>query len=425
MAKKDLDKYLISIQKSGFKLELERVKLFLNEIGNPEKDIKAILITGTNGKGSVSTFLSSVLKSLGYKTGLFTSPHLIEVNERIRVNGEKIDYKTLERIVFFIKGEVKKAVEKKLIPNRLTFFETLTVASFIYFKEKQVDFGVFEIGLGGRLDATNVLSPVISAITTISYDHTRILGKTLTKIAKEKGGIIKQKTPVVIGKLPKHIVPIIKKIADEKGAKLIKTFNRKNKLFIKDGNTFLYSTDMDKYIFKPKMKGVHQGENSSVAIKIYENLPIYKKEKKHKVIKGIEEAFIEGRIEVYKDKIIFDGAHNIDGIRRVTEFLYTNNYKNLYCLFGVSQGKRIREMGKMLFPLCKRILISKANIYRAEEPDKIKQELKEFEDKIEIEFDLFKAVKKILKIGKNGIILITGSLYLVGDVKRIFNENNL
>jgi len=424
LSKKDLEKYLVSIQKSGFKLELDRIKLFLNEIGNPEKSIKSILITGTNGKGSVSTFLSSIVQSLGYKVGLFTSPHLIEVNERIRINGEKINYDELERIVFFIKDKVKKAFEKKILPNRLTFFETMTVASFLYFNEKNVDFGVFEIGLGGRLDATNVLFPLISAITTISYDHTRILGKTLTKIAREKAGIIKPNTPIVIGRIPKHTVKIIKDFAEKNNSKLIKTFDKKNKLYKKNNRTFHYHTVKDDYFFKPKMPGNHQGENASLAIKIYENLPVFSKQKKSYIIKGIENAVIEGRLEIYQDKIIFDGAHNIDGIRRLTEFLENENLRDLCCLFGVSQGKKIDEMGKMLFPFCKKIILTKANIYRAEDPENIYKKFSHTNRNFEIELDLKKAVEKILKNSGKSKILITGSLYLVGDVKRILNEIN-
>ena len=424
MSKKDLENYLFSIQRSGFKLELERIKLFLKSINNPEKDIKSILITGTNGKGSVSTFLSSILLSLGYKTGLFTSPHLVEVNERIRVNNKKIPYLDLERIVFYIKEHVNKAQKKGILPNRLTFFETMTVASFLYFKEQKVDFGVFEIGLGGRLDATNVLEPLASAITTISYDHTRILGKSLTKIAREKAGIIKDGKPVIIGRLPKHTLPIIKNIVTQKNALLIKAFDKKNRLFLKKDDCFMYKTEKDSYKFKPKLLGKHQGENAAIAIKIYENLSVFDKRNNKNVIKGIEEAFIEGRLEIYNDKIIFDGAHNIDGIKRLTEFLKNHGLKNLCCLFGVSQGKKIDEMGKLLFPFCKKIVLTKANIYRAEEPERIYKKFKSTKKVFEIELDLRKAVEKVLNNSKDKKILITGSLYLVGDVKKVLNEIN-
>ncbi len=424
MSKKVLENYLFSIQRSGFKLELDRIKSFLKSIGNPEKNIKSILITGTNGKGSVSTFLSSILFSLGYKTGLFTSPHLVNVNERIRVNNRKIPYKDLERIVFYIKDQVDKALKTGILPNRLTFFETMTVASFLYFKEKKVDFGVFEIGLGGRLDATNVLESLASAITTISYDHTRILGKSLTKIAREKAGIIKEEKPVIIGRLPKHTLPVIKNVVNQKNAFLIKAFDKKNKLLLKKDNYFIYKTEKDSYNFKPKLLGKHQGENAAIAIKIYENLSVFDKKMNKNVIKGIEEAFIEGRLEIHKDKIIFDGAHNIDGMKRLTEFLKDQELKNLCCLFGVSQGKKIDEMGKLLFPFCKKIVLTRANIYRAEDPEKIYKKFKSSEKVFEIELNLKKAVEKVLNNSKDKKILITGSLYLVGDVKKVLNELN-
>jgi dihydrofolate synthase/folylpolyglutamate synthase len=419
-----LNGYLQSIQKAGLKLELNRIKSILKVLGDPQNNFKTILVAGTNGKGSVSTFLNNILVKTGFRTGLFTSPHLISVNERIRVDNKKIDNCELESIVFYIKQIVDKELAKGNLPNPLTFFETMTIAAFLFFSKKKVDWGVLEIGLGGRLDATNVVNPELSIITTISYDHTRILGNTLTMIAKEKAGIIKKGKSIVVGRLPYHVLDVIKKISQEREAKLVKAFDRDNRLKEYKGGKYHYITPIGEYFFKPKLKGKHQGENAAVAIKGFETLNI-KDANKNNIIEGVENAFIEGRLEVFNKKLIFDGAHNIDGIKRLTEFLIQKNYKNLYCVFGASKGKKIKKMGELLFPLCKKIIITKAEIYRAEEPVIIKEELKKFNDKIEIEFELLKAVKRIINEAGNGKILITGSLYLVGDVKKIIKEHGI
>ncbi len=418
-----LNEYLQTIQRAGLKLELTRIESILKVLGNPQNNFKSILITGTNGKGSVSTFLSNILLESGYKTGLYTSPHLISVNERIRVNNRKIENQELEKIVFHIKHTVEKELKKGNLPNPLTFFETMTIASFMYFSEKNVEWSVFEIGLGGRLDATNVVNPELSVITTISYDHTRILGNTLTKIAREKAGIIKSQKPIIVGRIPYHVINVIRDIAKKRGAELIKAFDRNNKLSVTKQGEYYYKTTKMGYRFKPKLNGKHQGENAAVAIKSFEALNI--SFKKEDVIKGVETAFIEGRLEILNDRVIFDGAHNIDGIKRVAQFLVKKGYRDLYCIFGASKGKKIKDMGELLFPLCKKIIITKADIHRAEEPELIKKELKKFKNKVEIEFELLKAIERIIKISGNNKILVTGSLYLVGDIQKLIKEHGI
>ena len=178
-------------------MELDRVSRFLDGLGRPAERFRALLVTGTNGKGSVSTYLSSALSHMGFRTGLYTSPHLVRVEERIKIDGAQIPEETLTSLVGFLKEKVDEAISKGVLPQPLTFFELLTVAAFLWFKEEKVDWAVLEIGLGGRLDATNVVNPEASVITTVALDHTQILGKTVAQIAREKAGIVKPGKPVI------------------------------------------------------------------------------------------------------------------------------------------------------------------------------------------------------------------------------------
>jgi len=424
---KRIKRYLRTVNSSSSKLELNRIKHFLSIINEPQKDIKTILIAGTNGKGSVATFLSYILHSLGYKTGLFTSPHLVEVNERIRINHKKISDDELEDLVVYVQNIAKQETEKGNLPHPLTFFETLAASAFLYFKRKKIDWGVFEIGLGGRLDATNTASPDASVITTIGYDHLNTLGTTLTKIAKEKAGIIRKRKPVIVGRLPFHVYNVIKEITKEKKAPLIKAFDVNNILRERKNGLFSYKTDRNIYIFKPKIIGSHQGINAAVAIKTYENLQVYNSKKKRIVINGIQKAFIEGRLETINDRIILDSAHNSDGIKTLREHLRKNNLKNLICVFGMTAGEKKQDMIKYLLPYCDEFVITKPEIKKAVEPEEIKdvllEKLKKSIKKINIAKTPAKAINNAIKRARDRKVLVTGSLYLVGNIKREFKEN--
>jgi len=205
---------LYSLQKFGIKLGLQNIQNFLEYLGNPEKQFKSFHIAGTNGKGSTASFISSILIENNLKTGLYTSPHFVKFNERIRINGKEIEDEYIAKFV--------KENQNFIDENHLTFFEATTAMAFKYFTENKIDFAVIETGLGGRLDATNVVNPVASIITSISLEHTEMLGNSLKEIAFEKGGIIKNNSKVFIGRLPEEAEREIEKICKERNSKLFK-----------------------------------------------------------------------------------------------------------------------------------------------------------------------------------------------------------
>jgi len=268
-------RYLDEAQFFGIKLGLDNMKATLAWLGHPEEKFPAIHVAGTNGKGSVSAMLERIFRLNGFKTGLYTSPHLVDVRERIRVNGRMIPGDTFCRLLLDLKKKEKKLKKTGQMAGSLTFFEILTLCAFEYFSQEKVDLAMVEVGLGGRFDATNVITPELSVITSVSYDHQQYLGYTLAKIASEKAGIIKKGIPCLAGVKNKTVLKVIEKKCREKGAPLIRAFSRGRKLAYqptKDGYLFTFYTPSATYRFKPSLPGLHQGENAAIAITAAETL---------------------------------------------------------------------------------------------------------------------------------------------------------
>ncbi|MBW2981793.1 bifunctional folylpolyglutamate synthase/dihydrofolate synthase [Candidatus Woesearchaeota archaeon] len=360
---------IFSIERKKKKFNLNKLNKFLDKIDHPEKDLKVIHVAGTNGKGSVCAMINSVLQEAGYKVGMFTSPHLIKINERFRINNKLISDKKLSRLTKKI-NQLQKQVKIDL-----SFFETLTVIAYLYFKEKNPDYVILETGLGGRLDATNTCNPVWTIITNVSLEHTEVLGNTITKITKEKAGIIKNNVPVITN-ADKQALKIIKQIAKKHNSKIIKSKNN----------------------VKTNLKGIFQLENAKTASTVLKQLKI----KQKYIKKGLNKVIWPGRLEK-KQGILLDGAHNPAGIKALMKSI--NN--NLTIIFGAMQDKNIKEMAKFL--KYKKIILTKANIAKTLEPNKIRQYFKE----PIITTNLKQAIKEAKK-HKNPI-LITGSIYLVGE----------
>jgi dihydrofolate synthase/folylpolyglutamate synthase len=279
---------VLTIERKAKDFGLEGVKKFLSIIGNPEKRLKIIHVAGTNGKGSVCAMISSVLDEAGFKVGMFTSPHLIKVNERIRINDELISDENFKRIADFIYETEKKNNVS------LTFFETLTVMAFIYFNEKKVDYAVMETGMGGRLDATNVSKPIISVITNIGLEHKDVLGNTIKEIANEKAGIIKPNTTVVTSTKGKAL-SVIENIAEKHNSKLVVAKKLSN--------------------IELRLKGEYQKENASTAFAVLKELGL----NEDIILKGLKKAYWPGRFEFMDGNILLDCAHNPDGMKALVK----------------------------------------------------------------------------------------------------------
>lgn len=397
-----MNKWLVGLKESSFVFGLSRIKRLLKILGNPERCFPSIHITGSNGKGSVSIFISSVLVSAGYKVGLYTSPHLTDFRERIRINNEMIPEERLNTII--------KRVKKASRGLDITYFEAATAIAFLYFKEERVSIGIIEVGLGGRLDATNVITPLVSVITNISLEHTNYLGNTIEKIAKEKAGIIKKGIPVV--------APVIMK----RYAKM-----KKCEIFI-NGIDFEGSGTSEKFNVKAfqtykdlslRMLGDHQVKNASFATMALEIIKRDFPWNPSHLKKGLENAYIKGRMELISKEplVILDGAHNPDAARILREAL-NSYFKGLKPIFiiGILKDKDKDGFLSNLGIFSHKVIVTEPKIDRKCP----KEELFEIAKKYTQDVYLCNELKDALEYAKNivqkdELICICGSLYLVGE----------
>ncbi len=405
---------LVKLHPKYIDLSLDRLKLLLKKLGNPEDHLpKTIHIAGTNGKGSVQSFIRNILLNNGYKCDAYISPHLSRFNERIILNNKEVSTKKLYETLKFV----------KTINNNkpITFFEITTAAAFILFKQSKSDFLILETGLGGRLDATNIIpKKICSILTPISFDHEEFLGKTLKKIANEKLGIVKNCKFVLVGKQKKELKGHIQKKLNKFGNKYFYgkefrvTKSLKNKFEIRiDGKKYLYT--------KPSLNGKHQEENASISIyfaKIMKRMG-YKMNTKEINI-AIKQTIWPGRLEVinYKhNKIILDGSHNIDGAEKLNDFLKAKKIK-IVVLFGMLNNKKASLFLNKIKKRISKVLAIKI----PDEKNSFKtKQINEICDLHSIKCEQVDNINDALKYFRSHqekIYLITGSLYLIGKIRR-------
>ncbi len=418
-------RYLEDVQSLGIKLGLDNVRTVLSSFDNPHLKYPSLLVAGTNGKGSVCAMLTKILALHNLRVGLFTSPHLIRVEERIRIKDRLIPARSFCRLLTRLRQRVEELVAAKTLPSPPTYFELLTCLAFLYFEEQKVDIAVLEVGMGGRFDATNVVRPCVSVITTISGEHQQFLGETLGQIAFEKAGIIKSGVPVVCGVEEREAYRIIKKRADELLAPFHFVFSRKACFQArkdKDGYSFIYESDEEKYHFSPSLRGEHQGKNAAVAIVAAEQLSKnWKKLEKRKIVEGIEKAEWDGRLEVIcrRPFIILDGAHNCEGVQALKKYIKDFLPTPLILVFAVMRDKEIARMADILFPLAEKIILARFSSSRAASPEEIMSKAPKFKERIVVVPKLEEALGLGLRsAGSDGCLLAAGSLYLIGEIKK-------
>lgn len=402
---------------AAYKANLDNIIALCNVIGNPQNKLKCIHIAGTNGKGSVTHIISSILQSQGYKTGTFTSPHYIDFRERIKINGLLIEES-------FISSFVNK-YHDDFVKIDASFFEITTAMMFAYFNEKKVDYCVIETGLGGRLDSTNVITPLLSVITNISLDHTQFLGDTTVKIAAEKAGIIKQNVPVVIGETQIETKDVFETFASKLSAAISfadKDVSLQNVFTKVSGNEFvvLYKGDLLLEKVTTDLKGSYQQKNITTAIaaiiKLREGGVAINNEAISKGIANVRANtnFI-GRWMVMQQSplVIFDSAHNEGGIREVFEHL--PQFRNLHVVFGTVSDKDVTTVLSIL-PKNASYYFCKASVPRGKDALALQSEAAEFELKGEV----FNSVEAALiaakaEAGTDDVVLLTGSVFVVAD----------
>ncbi len=418
--------YLENLQRFGIKLGLENIQAVLTSLGHPQRTFPTILVAGTNGKGSVCAMLARILVEHKLRVGLYTSPHLVRVEERIRIGARRISQKDFCSRLGLIREKIEGLLQKGVLESHPTFFEVLTILALLYFAEQKVDMAVLEVGMGGRFDATNVVIPLVSVITTVSKDHQEYLGTKIGQIAFEKAGIIKPGIPVICGIEGGEAYRVIRKRARQLGAPFLGVFDEPGGFQarkLKDRYGFTYKLGAESYRFSPRLCGAHQGRNAAVAIAAASVLSrLWRRLDKEKVIQGIEHADWEGRLEVVlrNPTVILDGAHNEAGARTLRAYLRDFVLPPVIFIFGMMKDKNIRRVADLLFPFARRVILTSIPYSRAASPAEIWLKARKYGRKITLEPDLDKALDiGRRQAGRKGTVIVTGSLFLVGEAKKI------
>ncbi|WP_026477081.1 bifunctional folylpolyglutamate synthase/dihydrofolate synthase [Alkaliphilus transvaalensis] len=418
--------------KFGAKLGLENIKYLLKLLGNPHENINIIHIAGTNGKGSTSSMTHSILKAAGYKVGLYTSPYLETFTERIQINGENIPEERLAEITSLVKEKIQQMVEEGR--NHPTEFEVVTAIGFYYFAQEEVDFLVLEVGLGGRLDATNVVeNPLVSVITPVGYDHMQFLGDTLEKIAAEKGGIIKENSHVIVYPQADEATQVLKDICHEKNSEMLMVDFNKLEIHSSTIEEQTYTVDIFGKTYNHleiHMAGIHQIYNSTSALAVVETL-------KHEynveisdeaVFKGLKEARWPGRLEIIKrDPLtIIDGAHNIHGAEALKKSIQSllQDY-SITLVIGMLADKDVEGYLDLIIPHVHRVVITEPDNPRAMEAEVLAEKLKKYNKALYIGKTIPEATKIALEItDQQEAILCAGSLYMIGEARKYVRQLN-
>ena len=380
---------------AAYKADIGNIVAASKYLENPHTQFKSVHIAGTNGKGSTAHMLASILQEAGYKVGLYTSPHLKDFRERIRINGKMI---AEQEVVDFIKES--KAIFKEM---ELSLFEFTVAMAFDYFGKQKVDIAIIETGLGGRLDSTNIIKPELTIITNIGLDHTNLLGNSIEKIAIEKGGIIKENTPIIIGRKRKETNTIFQNIAKEKNAHLMYSEPQQN-----------YATDL---------KGEYQKENINTAITATQQLQqqgwiISESNIENGLLKIVANTQLLGRWQTLSEipHIICDTGHNEDGVKQISKQLKNTKYKQLHFVFGTVNDKNLDGILPLL-PKDAIYYFCKANIPRAMNATELKLQAENFQ----LKGNTFTSVKQALSKAKDNanaadLIFVGGSTFVVAEV---------
>lgn len=403
---------------------LDRMFALMEELGNPQTKYPTIHVAGTKGKGSVSALCASALQVAGYKVGLYTSPHLLDYCERIQINGEPISHEFMIQLV----EEVKPFVAK--IP-KLTTFEITTALGFLAFAKQGCTAAVIEVGLGGRLDATNVVMPKVSVITSLSYDHMAVLGDTLAKIAGEKAGIIKEGVPVVSAPQSEEALEVLERVAREMSVPLTLVGRDVHVIPLTsslDGQTFRLTDNLQSAnlpTFRLPLLGSHQLDNAATAYAALQasGIPITDED----IQKGFSQVQWRARFEVARREppVIFDSAHNQDSFAKLRETLETYfPGRQVYLIFGASEDKNIPGMFAEMKPKIRKLIVTRADHPRALEPEKIIRLAEQVGVESETVSPVESALRRALDLSaKDGsIVLSAGSMFVTAEVMKAWNN---
>jgi len=405
-----ITEWLFSLQAEGIKFGLENTLELLHRVGDPHLAFRSLHVAGTNGKGSTCAMLAAVLKESGIRTGLYTSPHILDFIERIKVQGEDIRPQTVEELAHELRPVVQ---EMEREGRRLTFFEVTTVMAFLHFKRSKVEMAVVETGMGGRLDSTNVLLPDLSIITPIGMEHSSYLGRTINEIAFEKAGIVKSKVPVVTNNVGEAL-KVIRNRCTELDSPLNPIISSEYFRVKQERGPAIVEKDGQEY--RLGLRGVFQIENAAVVLEALKVLN-HPKISYESISRGLSTVSWPARLELISQSpdIYLDSTHNGPGsLSLAKEMPFLG--KDITMVFGILQDKDVDFMCRTLGPMAERVVVTEAHTDRAMAADRVAKVMGNYNDDVTVEECPGDAIIKALDMaGKDGTVLITGSIYLAGD----------
>ncbi len=414
---------MYGFRRFGIKLGLATIRKILTNLGNPQRQYACIHVAGTNGKGSVASSLATILRRAGYKTGLYTSPHLVRFNERIQINNRQIS----NRNVLAAYNAVRQVHHGSREP---TFFEFATAMALFEFGRQRVDWAVIETGMGGRLDATNVIQPALSIITNISLEHREYLGHTLEQIATEKAGIIKYRKPVLTAVRQKNALGVIARIAAAKKAPLYR-LGRDFRIRRTPSGMFSYYGLKNTWSgLQTALRGSHQADNAALVLAACELINARGGGLKPADIRsGLRTTNWPGRLETVSTEplIILDGAHNLAAARNLARYLSSQvSGLQLTLVIGILDDKPYKMMLKILLPCASRVVLTRARTARALDPLKLQEVADQLGANSVVNPDVDLAVQHAIEAcPRDGAVCIAGSLYVVGEAKEAFDKGLL
>jgi len=401
--------FLFSLERFGMKFGLANIAALCAALGHPERDFRSIIVAGTNGKGSVTAMADTALRAAGHRSARYTSPHLVRIEERFVIDGREVTPAALEGAALAVQGAAETLVASGKLTALPTFFECTTAAAFVLFRDSGVEIAVLEVGLGGRLDATNIVSPIAAAIVSIDIDHEAQLGTSLTSIAAEKAGVIKPGIPVVCGPLPVEALDVVGRVCAEQGARLIRT----------DTDAGLAHRVARLALALP---GAHQRANAAVALRLLETIDEDAGQglrlSADAMVAGLTTAVWPGRLErldVGGCRVILDAAHNPAGARALADYLRETEPDGVTLVFGAMQDKAIDQMLSALAPVARSIVCVTAPSPRAEPAAALVKRAAGLRIPAEAIADPIAAIRQACASERT--VVVAGSIFLIGPVR--------
>lgn len=423
--------YLNSLLVFGIKPGLERITALADAFGNPHRQLRVIHVTGTNGKGSTCTFIASILREAGYRVGLYLSPYVHDVRERVQIDGQMISKEEFSTLIEEIKPIAEKIGQTDL--GAVTEFEVKTMVAYLHFVRREVDFAVLEVGMGGRFDATNIIQPLISVITNVSLDHTERLGNTVEEIAFEKAGIIKTGAALVTAVDDEAAWKVILKRSREEGAEVWRVMGSHARppdspsadvqlRYYSKGERFsLRGGDVNMIGMKPGLRGKFQHVNAATAISAIKALERYEvRITPQAMLAGISNAYLPGRLEILREKptVVIDGAHNPDGARTLAQAIRDGfTYNRLFLVIGMLNNHSSEGVLKQLAPMATKVIATQSQWVKATPAADIAEAARKLNENVETIDTVPEAVSRALEVANpNDLILVTGSFTTIGEV---------